>query len=109
MRKIFAVAEWKWDGIRVQAVSERGQKKLLYSRTGDDISASFPDVVDFLNFEGVIDGELLVLRDGVVASFGDLQQRLNRKTADAKLIAKYPAAIRAYDLLLDGRDRSCAT
>jgi len=96
-------AEWKWDGIRVQAVSERGQKK-LYSRTGDEIGASFPDVIDFLNFEGVIDGELLVVRDGAVASFGDLQQRLNRKTADAKLIAKFPAAIRAYDLLLDGSE-----
>jgi DNA ligase-1 len=94
-------AEWKWDGIRVQAVSERGQRK-LYSRTGDDIGKSFPDVIDFLNFEGVIDGELLVMRDGAVASFGELQQRLNRKTADAKLIAKYPAAIRAYDLLLEG-------
>ncbi len=96
-------AEWKWDGIRVQAVSERGSRR-LYSRTGDDIGKSFPDVLDFLNFEGVIDGELLILRDGKVESFGDLQQRLNRKTADAKLVAKYPAGIRAYDLLLDGEE-----
>ncbi len=96
-------AEWKWDGIRVQAVSERGQKK-LYSRTGDEIGQAFPDVIDFLNFEGVIDGELLVMRDGAVATFGELQQRLNRKSADAKLLAKYPASIRAYDLLLDGEE-----
>jgi DNA ligase-1 len=96
-------AEWKWDGIRVQAVSERGVKR-LYSRTGDDIGRSFPDVVDFLDFEGVIDGELLVLQGGRVQSFGDLQQRLNRKTADAKLLAKFPAGIRAYDLLLDGEE-----
>jgi DNA ligase-1 len=94
-------AEWKWDGIRVQAVSERGQRR-LWSRTGEDVSAAFPDVVAALSFEGVIDGELLVLRDGRVAPFGDLQQRLNRKTADAKLMAAYPAGIRAYDLLLDG-------
>jgi len=96
-------AEWKWDGIRVQAVSERGEKR-LYSRTGDDIGKSFRDVLDFLNFDGVIDGELLILRDGKVESFGDLQQRLNRKSADAKLIAKFPAGIRAYDLLLDGEE-----
>jgi DNA ligase-1 len=96
-------AEWKWDGIRVQAVSERGQTR-LWSRTGEDVSAAFPDVVGALNFEGVIDGELLVLRGGRVATFGDLQQRLNRKTADAKLMAAYPAGIRAYDLLLDGED-----
>jgi ATP-dependent DNA ligase len=96
-------AEWKWDGIRVQAVNERGERR-LYSRTGDDIGQSFPDVLDFLTFEGVIDGELLVMRGAKVESFGDLQQRLNRKKADAKLLAQFPAAIRAYDLLLDGAE-----
>src|SRR6202012_4992784 len=83
-------AEWKWDGIRVQAVSERGEKR-LYSRTGDDIGGAFPDVIAALNFEGVIDGELLVMNDHHIASFGDLQQRLNRKTPDPKVMAKYPA------------------
>jgi DNA ligase 1 len=94
-------AEWKWDGIRVQAVSERGETR-LWSRTGEDVSAAFPDVVAALDFDGVIDGELLVMRGGRVASFGELQQRLNRKTADAKIMAAYPAGIRAYDLLLEG-------
>ena len=94
-------AEWKWDGIRVQAVNEAGERR-LWSRTGEDVSTAFPDVVAALNFEGVIDGELLVLRDGRVAPFGDLQQRLNRKTTDAKTMAAFPAGIRAYDLLLDG-------
>jgi DNA ligase-1 len=94
-------AEWKWDGIRVQAVNEGGTRR-LYSRTGDDIGKSFPDVLAALDFEGVIDGELLVLRDGRIGGFGELQQRLNRKTADAALQAKFPAGIRAYDLLLDG-------
>jgi len=94
-------AEWKWDGVRVQAVNERGERR-LYSRTGEAISAAFPDVLAALDFEGVIDGELLVMRDASVASFGDLQQRLNRKTADARLMEAYPAAIRAYDVLVDG-------
>ena len=35
------VAEWKWDGIRVQAVNQGGERR-LFSRTGDDISASLP-------------------------------------------------------------------
>jgi DNA ligase-1 len=96
-------AEWKWDGIRVQAVSERGERR-LYSRTGDDISRSFPDIIEAMDFEGALDGELLVMRDGKVSSFNDLQQRLNRKGIDAKLIQTYPAGIRAYDLLLDGED-----
>jgi DNA ligase-1 len=96
-------AEWKWDGIRVQAVSERG-RRALYSRTGDDIGGAFPDIVAALAFEGVIDGELLVMRDGRIASFSELQQRLNRKTPDGKLMDKFPAGIRAYDLLLDGAE-----
>ncbi|HEY2359072.1 MAG TPA: cisplatin damage response ATP-dependent DNA ligase [Phenylobacterium sp.] len=96
-------AEWKWDGIRVQAVNEAGARR-LYTRTGDDISRTFPDVVDALTDEGVIDGELLVMREGKVASFADLQQRLNRKAVDAKLLANFPAAIRAYDILAEGAD-----
>jgi DNA ligase-1 len=94
-------AEWKWDGIRVQAVNEAGRRR-LYSRTGEDIAAAFPDVIAALDFDGVIDGELLIFRDGHAAPFGDLQQRLNRKTADARLLESYPAGIRAYDLLLEG-------
>jgi DNA ligase-1 len=93
-------AEWKWDGIRVQAVREAGVAR-LYSRTGDEISGAFPDLMEALDFEGAIDGELLVLRDGRVAPFADLQQRLNRKTVDAKVMAQFPAGIRAYDVLAD--------
>jgi DNA ligase 1 len=102
-------AEWKWDGVRVQAVGgldPAGQRVTrLYSRTGEDVSAAFPDMVDALAdnlFDDVtIDGELLVVRDGMVQPFSVLQQRLNRKTVSAKLIAEYPLHIRAYDLLVD--------
>ena len=96
-------AEWKWDGIRVQVICERGTRR-LYSRTGDDIGRAFPDLMQTLEFEGVLDGELLVLRGGKVAPFGDLQQRLNRKSVDAKVMASFPAGVRAYDILLDGEE-----
>ncbi len=100
-------AEWKWDGIRIQAVVD-GDTRRLYSRTGDDISGAFPDVVEALDFEGAIDGELLVggpaLGGTDVGSFGDLQQRLNRKTVSAKLMAQHPGFIRAYDVLVDGSE-----
>lgn len=95
------LAEWKWDGVRVQAVIE-GEVRRLYSRSGDDISAAFPDVLSGLDFEGVVDGELVIRRDDVVAPFGDLQQRLNRKTADLRLQVSHPAAIIAYDLMAIG-------
>lgn len=97
-------AEWKWDGIRVQAVLE-GPARRLYSRTGDEISGAFPDVMAGLDFEGAVDGELVVWRGGQAAPFGDLQQRLNRKTVDSRLMEAYPAAVLAYDVLaLDGED-----
>ena len=104
----FAV-EWKWDGIRVQAAagqSKSGESaRRLYSRTGEDISRAFPDLVDALQFDACIDGELLVVKDGIVLPFSDLQKRLNRKTAGPKLLKSHPAAIRAYDLLiLEGED-----
>jgi DNA ligase-1 len=102
------VAEWKWDGIRVQAVSAPGDDgqivTRLYSRTGEDISRSFPDLIEALRLPGAIDGELLIVRDGRVQSFNVLQQRLNRKAVTPKLLAEFPAHLRAYDLLVDGAD-----
>lgn len=96
-------AEFKWDGIRVQASAGKapgGQlKRALYSRTGEDIARAFPDLVDALSADMAIDGELLVLIDGRVQPFNVLQQRLNRKTVSAKMMTAYPAHIRAYDLL----------
>jgi DNA ligase-1 len=80
----------------------------LYSRTGDDISGAFPDILELLDFAGALDGELLVGREDAgsiaVAPFGDLQQRFNRKTVSAKLVKSHPAFIRAYDLLQAGGD-----
>ncbi len=105
-------AEWKWDGVRVQAVrgtSGAGRALArLYSRTGEDMSAAFPDLVAALldaparSFS--LDGELLILRAGRVQSFATLQQRLNRKSAAPKLIADFPAHLRAYDILAEGED-----
>jgi len=92
------LAEWKWDGIRVQASAENGVRR-LYSRSGDDISGAFPDVIAHMGFEGAIDGELLVRKGADVAPFSDLQQRLNRKTVSKALMARFPAFVRAYDLL----------
>jgi DNA ligase 1 len=100
------IAEWKWDGIRVQAVSGRDERghmlARLYSRSGEDITRSFPDLLPSLHLPGAIDGELLVVREGRVQSFNVLQQRLNRKVVSPKLTKDYPIHLRAYDLLGDG-------
>ena len=94
------VAEWKWDGIRVQAANKGGETR-LFSRTGDDISRSFPDVAETIPPGVVLDGELLILRDGEVQPFNELQQRLNRKSVTPAMLKSYPAHIRLYDILYE--------
>jgi DNA ligase-1 len=97
-------AEWKYDGIRIQA-SVEGATRHIYTRTGDDISHTFPDVLAAMTFEGTLDGELLIrAEDGDgVAPFNALQQRLNRKTVTKRQMETHPAFIRAYDILRDGQ------
>ncbi|HUQ13917.1 MAG TPA: cisplatin damage response ATP-dependent DNA ligase [Novosphingobium sp.] len=98
-------AEWKWDGIRVQLVHVNGETR-VYSRSGDDISATFPEVAAALPIACVLDGELLVRgahqggEAGGAASFNALQQRLGRKTVSKAMLADYPAFVRLYDLLI---------
>jgi DNA ligase 1 len=100
------LGEWKWDGIRLQAVaglaSDGRSVRRIYSRTGEDVSRAFPDLVEALDFEGAIDGELLIVREGRVQSFNVLQQRLNRKAVTPKLIAEFPVHLRVYDILTEG-------
>jgi DNA ligase-1 len=95
-------AEWKWDGIRVQLTAGPGGAR-IWSRGGEDISGAFPEIAEAMGaLHAVLDGELLVLREGgVVAPFSELQQRLNRKTAGPKMLRDFPAQVRLYDILLD--------
>lgn len=103
-------AEWKWDGVRVQIVRAGGEAR-VYSRAGDDISRSFPEIAGAFDHEGAMDGELLVKGEfqgaaehgGAAASFNALQQRLGRKIVSQKMLGDYPAFVRLYDLLIDGR------
>ncbi|MEQ7874121.1 cisplatin damage response ATP-dependent DNA ligase [Sphingomonas sp. ASV193] len=105
------VAEWKWDGIRIQLVHAGGDTR-LYSRTGDDISGSFPDIAEAFATTAVLDGELLVRGEaqgadkhgGAAASFNALQQRLGRKNVSARTQGQFPAFVRLYDILFDGSE-----
>lgn len=92
------VVEWKWDGIRVQVAGMNGEAR-IYSRTGDDISHSFPDLAMTVNWDAVIDGELLVRPDGQIGSFNDLQQRLGKKKPSGALMKRLPAHLIAYDII----------
>jgi DNA ligase 1 len=97
------MAEWKWDGIRIQ-IAGTGTEARLFSRGGDEISAAFPEIVEAFATNAVVDGELLVrgaAQGGEAGSFNALQQRLGRKTVSAKMLAEAPAFVRLYDVLFD--------
>ena len=91
-------AEWKWDGIRVQLAAMNGEVK-VFSRTGDDVSHSFPDLAADVSFEAVLDGELLVKPGEEIGSFNQLQKRLGKKKPSKKLMGELPAHLMAYDIL----------
>lgn len=96
-------AEWKWDGIRVQLLGGRDRTR-MFSRGGEEIGGTFPELAALTGLNAVLDGELLVRIDGRHASFNELQQRLNRKTVSAKQLKERPAFVRLYDILFDGNE-----
>ncbi len=100
-------AEWKYDGIRVQVVRRAGDV-WIWSRGEELVTDRFPEVVEAARAwpEGtVIDGELVVWKDGRPAAFALLQQRIGRKTLGRRVLAEVPVALIAYDLLeWEGRD-----
>ncbi len=93
--------EWKWDGIRAQLVRRAGQT-WLWSRGEELITERFPELsqaAQALPDGTVLDGEIVVWADGRVQPFALLQQRIGRKTVNAKLLRDAPAILMAYDLL----------
>ncbi|MCW5890535.1 MAG: ATP-dependent DNA ligase [bacterium] len=99
----FAVED-KYDGIRVQA-HVAGGRVALFSRTLDDVTARFPEVVAAVAGLGegvVVDGELLAVDAAAptrALPFQQLQQRLGRKAPGAALLARVPVGLAAFDLL----------
>ncbi|MBD2089998.1 ATP-dependent DNA ligase [Microcoleus sp. FACHB-1515] len=114
----FAVED-KFDGIRAQvhvAPAVEGEGKMhgaivhhtrvaLFSRTLDEITGSFPDLVEPLanvfgnSGEFILDGEIVPMQDGKILPFQELQKRLGRKTLPPELLAAVPIGFIAYDIL----------
>ncbi len=94
-------AEWKWDGIRGQII-RRGGEVFVWSRGEELMTDRFPEfsrLLDFVPDGTVLDGEILVWKDGAPMPFSALQPRIGRKSVPAKLLREAPVALYAYDLL----------
>lgn len=96
--------EDKYDGIRAQ-LHKRGTDVRLYSRDLNDIGGQFPEIVDAarpLPWDGILDGEILAWKDGLVLPFISLQGRLGRKSPSAAIQADVPVIYVAFDALALG-------
>jgi DNA ligase-1 len=96
--------EDKYDGIRAQ-LHKQGDEVRLYSRDLHDISSGYPEIVDAareLGWDGILDGEILAWRDGVVLPFIALQTRLGRKVPSEAIRAEVPVIYVAFDALALG-------
>ena len=95
------LVEDKFDGIRAQA-HVQGDRVALYSRTMDEITHRFPELIDPLRLlpsDAIIDGEIVPARGDVILPFSELQKRLGRKNVGTQLLTAVPVVLVAYDLL----------
>ena len=102
------IIEWKWDGIRAQLLKRSGHV-IIWSRGEEVITETFPELISTMerveHDNIVLDGEIIVWRDGQPQSFAELQKRLNRKKISSQLLKTLPVRFIAYDLLeLAGKD-----
>ncbi len=97
------IAEYKYDGVRAQ-VHVVGEEVRIFSRRLEDITWSFPEVVEGVRgLDAVLDGEVVAFRDGTPLPFHELQRRLRRKNPH-ELSDEVPVVYFAYDVLyMDGR------
>ncbi len=101
------MAEYKWDGIRGQLIKRSGEV-FVWSRGEELINAAFPEFQELLTWQLdglVLDGEIVVWKEGALGSFQDLQKRLGRKKVSKKTLKELPATMIVYDILeYEGKD-----
>jgi len=103
-----ALVEDKYDGIRAQAHCGGGQAR-LFSRTLDEVTSSFPELVAPLSEftdDVILDGEIVAWRDnpegGHAMPFSELQKRLGRKRVSEEMMADVPVAYVVFDVIYAG-------
>ena len=101
------IVEYKWDGIRSQSIHRSGEVH-IWSRGEELVTEQFPEIAQAIAqfpSETVIDGELVVFKDGQVQDFNALQKRLGRKKLSQAMMDELPVSLIAYDLLeFQGQD-----
>ena len=99
--------EYKYDGVRAQ-LHKRGDEVRLYSRRLEEITASFPELVEGagrIEHDVLLDGEIVPFRGGKPLSFQLLQRRLRRIVDFEDAQSQAPVVFFCFDILvLDGEE-----
>ena len=104
-------AEYKYDGVRVQAHRTAGGRIELFTRRLEEISGQFPDVVELLAAglrpaEAIIEGEVVAYdaAAGELRPFGEVMLR-RRKHGIDQAVRDVPVGLFCFELLYaDGED-----
>jgi bifunctional non-homologous end joining protein LigD len=102
--------EFKWDGIRAIVAAGSGRVR-IWSRNANDITASYPELVDgptAIALAGLgpvlLDGEIVALDARGRPEFTRLAQRMHVRAPGGDLVARVPVLLYVFDVLdLHGR------
>ncbi|MEM3565711.1 MAG: ATP-dependent DNA ligase [Candidatus Bathyarchaeia archaeon] len=104
------IAEYKYDGERIQA-HKKGDEITLFSRRLEDISDQYPDAIELLKRhvlakEAILEAECVAIDPdtGEMRPFQELMHR-RRKYGIEKAMEEYPVSLFMFDALyVDGKD-----
>jgi len=101
MGRVFC--ETKYDGIRVQ-IHRKGSEVMIFTRRLENISNAVPDVIEYIenalpHQDFIVEGEIIVTKDGKPISFQYILQRVRRKYDIEKVMEEVPLTLYLFDLL----------
>ena len=104
----WAICETKYDGIRVQ-IHRKGEEIEIYTRRLENISKALPEIVSYIREslpprDFIVEGEIIVTRDGKPISFQYILQRVRRKYDIERMVDQIPLTLYLFDTLYYGNN-----
>ncbi len=99
----WALCETKYDGIRVQ-IHRSGDEVNIFTRRLENISNAVPEIIEYIeealpHEDFIVEGEIIVTKDGKPISFQYILQRVRRKYEIEKMREQVPLKLYLFDVL----------
>ena len=99
----WALCETKYDGIRVQ-IHRLGKEVNIFTRRLENISNAVPEIVEYIrkslpSKDFIVEGEIIVTRNGKPISFQYILQRIRRKYDIERMREEVPLKLYLFDVL----------